>query len=76
MSYRYAWDLIRVAEKHLAYSLIERHAGGIDGGGSVLSDPGRQMLEGFKQINQEVGTYADSRFQEIFGGVKTNAEHT
>ena len=74
MSYRYAWDLIRVAEKHLGHSLIERHAGGTDGGGSVLSCQGYQMLKGFRQINEEVSAYADSRFQEIFIGVKADGE--
>ncbi|MHC4987081.1 MAG: winged helix-turn-helix domain-containing protein [Planctomycetota bacterium] len=75
MSYRYAWDLIRVAEKHLAQSLIERHAGGADGGGSVLSDHGHQMLKGFRQINEEVAAYADTRFEEFFNGAKANAAH-
>lgn len=75
MSYRYAWDLIRVAEKHLAQPLIERHPGGADGGRSVLSDHGRQLLEGFRQINEEVAAYADTRFEEFFNGVKANAGH-
>ena len=75
MSYRYAWDLIREAEKHLGQSLIERHAGGADGGGSVLSDHGRQMLKAFKQINEDVSAYADTRFGEFFNGVKTDAGH-
>ena len=75
MSYRYAWDLIRTAEKHLAQSLIERHAGGTDGGRSLLSEHGRQMLETFKGINQDVSAYADTRFEEYINGVKTNAGH-
>ena len=75
MSYRYAWDLIRAAEKHLGQSLIQRHAGGADGGGSVLSNHGRQMLKAFKQINDDVSAYADTRFEKFFKGVSINAGH-
>jgi molybdate transport system regulatory protein len=73
MSYRYAWDLIRAAEKHLGHSLIERHSGGADGGGSMVSDQGRQMLKAFRQINNEVSAYADTRFEKFFNGVNSNA---
>lgn len=73
MSYRYAWDLIRTAEKHLGRELIERHAGGTDGGGSALSDHGRRMLETFRQINDDVCAYADARFLKLFTTEKSNA---
>ena len=75
MSYRYAWDLIRTAEKHLGRSLIDRHAGGADGGGSTLSDHGKQMLEAFKKVNSDVSAYADERFQEFYHGINVNAEY-
>lgn len=68
MSYRYAWDLIRTAEKHLGHELLERRAGGTDGGGSALSEHGRRMLEAFKCINQDVSAYADARFEELLNG--------
>lgn len=73
MSYRYAWNLIREAEKHLGQSLIERHAGGADGGGSVLSDHGRQMLTAFNQINDDVSAYADTCFKKLFDRENSNA---
>lgn len=65
MSYRYAWDLIKTAEKHLHSSLIERHAGSTGGGGSVLSAKGRSMLASFRQINNEVAKFADQRFSQL-----------
>ena len=73
MSYRYAWDLIREAEKHLGQSLIERHAGGADGGGSVLSDHGRQMLTAFIEINDDVSAYADTCFKKLYDRENSNA---
>jgi molybdate transport repressor ModE-like protein len=40
MSYRYAWNLIRMAEHHFGKVLIERHAGSQSGGSSTLSAEG------------------------------------
>ena len=66
MSYRYAWDLIRSAEDRLGKKLLERHAGGADGGGSVLSTEGKQVLNMFEQLNMEVSGYADECFARLW----------
>lgn len=66
MSYRYAWDLIRLAENRLGKKLVERHAGGADGGGSVLSTDGEQVLKIFEQLNTEVAGYADQCFDRLW----------
>ncbi|MHC4075603.1 MAG: winged helix-turn-helix domain-containing protein [Planctomycetota bacterium] len=73
MSYRYAWNLIRMAEKHFGKRLIERRAGGADGGSSALSADGRHMLEVFRKLNEEVAGFADERFAKLFAGEKANA---
>lgn len=66
MSYRYAWDLIRSAEERLGKKLLERHAGGADGGGSVLSIEGKRVLDIFEQLNTEVAGYADQCFDRLW----------
>ena len=65
MSYRYAWDLINKAEKHAGKTLIDRHAGGRHGGGSVLSGDGLRLLEMFRQLNEDVAAFTDGRFLEL-----------
>jgi len=72
MSYRYAWDLIRMAEEHFGGILIERRTGGADGGGSTLSADGRHMLNVFRQLSKEVAIFADERFAQLYTGEKTN----
>jgi molybdate transport system regulatory protein len=72
MSYRYAWNLIKSAERHLGSSLIERHSGGTGGGGSVLSPKGRAMLKSFRQINKEVADFADQRYKQLCTGDTSN----
>jgi len=66
MSYRYAWDLINMAENHFGKTLIDRHTGGRHGGGSALSAEGLRMLEVFRQLNEDVAAFTDERFLELY----------
>jgi molybdate transport system regulatory protein len=66
MSYRYAWDLIRMAESHFGKVLIYRHVGGRSGGSSELSSDGLHILKVFKQLNKQVAVFADKKFAELY----------
>jgi len=72
MSYRYAWNLIRMAEHHFGKVLINRHAGGRCGGSSELSPDGLHMLDVFKQLNEQVAVFTDKKFAELYTGRKIN----
>ena len=63
MSYRYAWKLIRLAEKHFGKPLLHRQAGGAHGGQSVLTKEGVYLLKLFRQLEGEVAAYARERFR-------------
>jgi len=65
MSYRYAWKLIKDAERHVGTRLTVPHPGGSGGGGSDLSPEGRRLLVAFRRISREVATFAESRFREL-----------
>ena len=69
MSYRYAWNLIRMAEGHLDKTLINRQAGGRHGGSSTLSSDGLHMLETFKQLDEKVAIFADKQFEKFCRGL-------
>jgi len=73
MSYRYAWNLISAAEKHLGRTLVLRRAGGSSGGGSSLCDDGRRMLDAFRRLSREVADFADERFSAILDEDKSDA---
>jgi molybdate transport system regulatory protein len=75
MSYRHAWDLIRVAEAHFGKTLINRQAGGRHGGCSTLTPDGLYLLNVFKQINEEVAIFADKRFAELYPKEKANVRN-
>ena len=66
LSYRYAWNLIRSAEKQLGKQLVIRHTGGAHGGSSELSEQGRRMLSLFQMLSHDVAAYADRRLAELY----------
>ena len=65
MSYRHAWNLIHNAERHLGSSLIASQPGGRGGGGTHLSDEGRQLLQVHRKLKEEVDRFARQRLVEI-----------
>jgi molybdate transport system regulatory protein len=66
MSYRYAWNLINMAERHFGKILINRHAGGRFGGSSTLSPDGLHLLDVFKKLNDEVAVFTNEKFEELY----------
>ncbi len=62
MSYRYAWGLIKAAEKQLHRRLVLPSPGGVGGGRSTLSAHGRHLLGVFQRVSSEVADFADARF--------------
>lgn len=66
MSYRYAWEMVRKAERHLGKTLLIRRVGGRGGGDSQLSPDGRLLLKAFQQLSEETAKFADRQFQELY----------
>ncbi|MCH4178345.1 MAG: LysR family transcriptional regulator [Megasphaera sp.] len=66
MSYTKAWTIIREAEKIWGFSLTQRHAGGKEGGSSVLTEPARIVLERYEAMSRELHELAEQKFQQYF----------
>ena len=54
VSYRYAWGLIREAEKALGLQLVVKQVGGVSGGGASLTSEGNNLLEQYRSLKTEV----------------------
>ncbi len=50
MSYRRAWLLLEELNRSLARPAIDSAKGGVQGGGSELTDVGRQLIELYRRI--------------------------
>lgn len=66
MSYRHAWTYIRSAEKRLGKPLLIKTKGGKEGGGAILTDYAKDLLEKFEKLEQDVKIYTNRRRKEIF----------
>ncbi|BDX38603.1 hypothetical protein CYCD_19580 [Tenuifilaceae bacterium CYCD] len=53
ISYRKAWGLLRQSEQTLGFPLLEKHRGGRDGGNTLLTDEGKNLVESYKALREE-----------------------
>ena len=64
MAYRTAWGHLNAMEKGLGKRLVERHAGGTQGGHSKLTEDGRELLNGYIKALDGLAEIRDRRFQK------------
>ncbi len=67
MSYRQAWDLIRMLEENLGFPLMERQAGGSQGGGSNLTREGRALMLRYRDFRRDADKVLEELFEQHFG---------
>lgn len=61
-SYRYAWGLLKRAESRLGTPLLTRQVGGAAGGGAVLTEAGRELLNRYHAFRLQVEAGASRTF--------------
>lgn len=66
ISYPKALRMIKTLKKELYFNVVESTKGGIEHGGTVLTEEGRKILEAYKNLEREVQDFADKRLQDIF----------
>jgi molybdate transport system regulatory protein len=68
ISYRKAWGYIKAMEERLGLRLVERQAGGKNGGGATLTAEAREFLDRYARLEDGIRAMVDERFRDIFGG--------
>ncbi len=71
VSYRKALSYIQSMEERLGTTLVERQAGGVHGGGAVLTDEAKAFLRKFEQLEDGINERLDKKFLEVFGNRKS-----
>ena len=66
ISYSKAWDMIRLAEEGLGGKIVERRAGGKDGGGASVTGRGRTLTELYQRYEEAVRNYSGEKYRELF----------
>jgi len=67
ISYRKAWGYIKAMEERLGFELVQRQAGGKNGGGAALTEEARKFLKRYKKIEDGIKELIDERFRITFG---------
>jgi len=66
MSYSQAWELLNGLEDRLGFPLLERRVGGSSGGGSQLSERGRELVQRYDCFRQEATSALEKLFEKYF----------
>jgi molybdate transport system regulatory protein len=66
ISFRKAWSHIKAMEERLGIKLVERQAGGKNGGGAILTDDARRFLKKYEELEKGIQEIVDRRFRKIF----------
>ncbi len=66
ISYRKAWGYIKAMEERLGFKLIERQAGGRNGGGATLTEEAKKFLKKYEELEMGIRELVDERFRKIF----------
>ena len=67
LAYSKAWQIVRRAEEHLGFKLLERQIGGTGGGGSTVSSEGRWLVGAFGALLDEADALLDELYAKHFG---------
>ena len=66
ISYRKAWSHIKSMEDRLGIKLVERQAGGKNGGGAVLTNNARKLLKKYEALEKGIQEIVDEKFRKVF----------
>ena len=66
ISYRKAWGYIKAMEERLGITLVERQAGGKNGGGATPTKEAREFIRRYEMMEEGIREMVDERFRRIF----------
>ncbi len=69
-SYRRAWMLIDAMNRHWPRPLVKTATGGKRGGGTRLTDPGRQILSAYRDLQVQLEHLVDQASPGFFAAVE------
>ena len=66
MSYRKAWRTLHAIEEKLGFALLDRHVGGVSGGGSQITDAGRELVKNYEGFRNDVKEALETIYRKHF----------
>lgn len=68
LNYKKAWTHIKILQKNIEDELVIPQKGGKGKGGTDLTPKAKEMIDKYQQLQEEIETFANRRFQELFFG--------
>ena len=65
MSYKRAWDLVNAMNLHFCEALVITSKGGEHGGGAQLSTLGREVMQAYRAIEQEMLSHQQTQLEAL-----------
>ncbi len=70
MSYSKSWKMVKNAEKETGITFLNRSAGGEKGGGSALTEEGKEFLARYRAYSEKLRRQSLELFEEYLGNYK------
>ncbi len=76
ISYSKGWTVIRCAEEGLGGKIVDRRAGGKDGGSASITERGQKLADLYEKYEEVLREYAEEQYRKIFieSGIFPEAE--
>lgn len=65
LSYSKAWKILNTAEKELGFPLVQRLHGGKSGGGCIVTEQGKRLMQQYWEADKKIKEYAEQVFKSI-----------
>ena len=66
MNYKKAWTHVKILRENIADELVVPQKGGGGKGGTVLTPKAGELIRKYRQLQEEIETFANKRFKELF----------
>jgi len=65
MSYKKAWNLVDSVNKNAAQEVVKTSTGGKDGGGAIVTEYGKNLIQKFDDLNAETIAFLNEKTNQF-----------
>lgn len=65
MSYKKAWDMVQSMNQQVIKPIVSTQTGGEKGGGTIVTEEGKQLMAAFKQLHEEIQQSFDEKLHQF-----------